>query len=208
MNSLHQPPVVRYRPDVFGFPDRLRTRIRYSDIFSITSIAGVVGRQLYRWNSTFDPDFTNVGHQPLYRDTYATIYNSYAVISSTAHVRIMNVSTTAPFAIGCVTEDDSTTSTTVDTLVEMSHGVSKLLSPLAGSSSNTSFNLKWSCAHNLGIDPFTSQTYKTAVGSNPSEESYLVIWVATADASTASVTMQIVLEQEVLWTELQTPVQS
>lgn len=37
--------------------------------------------QIYRLNSIFDPDLTNLGHQPYGRDTYATLYNRYRVDS-------------------------------------------------------------------------------------------------------------------------------
>jgi len=184
------------------------TRLRYSDVFAMTSLLGVLGKQVYRWNSTFDPDLTNVGHQPLYRDTYASIYDQYSVVSAKAHIRLMNYNATAPFAVGCVTDDDATAASNLNVLTEQSHGMSRLLSPLSGNASNVSFDVTWDCGRILGIDPFASETYKTAVGSNPTEESDLIIWVQTLDGSTALVAMQIVLEQEVLWTELQTPVQS
>jgi len=196
---------VRYTPSVFGFPDKLVTKLRYCDHFFLTSTSGAQGLQVYRWNSTFDPDFTNTGHQPLYRDTYASIYNHYAVISATAKIQIVNAVTTVPFLVGVVTDDDTSITSTANTVREMSHSQSFELSPLSGSDSNHTFYMSWDCQQILGIDPYASETYKTPTGSNPDETSFLYTYAYTTDASTNSVLFSIELVQTVLWTELLTP---
>jgi hypothetical protein len=200
--------VIRFTPTVYGFPKSLQTRLRYSDVFTITSSAGAVGKQVYRWNSTFDPDLTNVGHQPLYRDSFAGIYDQYAVVKAKATIRILTADATAAFAVGCVTDDDGTTSASVNTLSEQNTGHVDIISPLSGSHSYTVFTPTWSAHQDLNINPYTSETYKTAVGSDPTEISTLLIWAATVGGSSATITMQIVLEQEVVWTELTTPTAS
>ncbi len=203
--ETHRPPIVKYSPNVFGFPQRLMTKLRYCDTFPITSTLGAQGLQSYRWNSTFDPDMTGTGHQPLYRDTYAGIYDHYAVVRARATVRILNAVTTVPFLVGIVTDDDGTPSASANTISEMSTAQTRLISPLSGSMSNVTLTATWDCVKVLGIDPYTSQTYKTAVGSNPTEDSTLSIFCYTTDGSTNSIVFQIVLEQDVLWTELTTP---
>lgn len=196
--------IVRYTPDVFGFPDRILTKLRYVDNFPITSTSGGQGLQVFRWNSTFDPDQTGTGHQPLYRDTYATVYNHYAVVRARARVEFVNAVTTVPFVVGCVTDDDGSVSSSVNTISEHSHAQTRMISPLSGSLSNHVIEMTWDCKKVLNIDPFASETYKTAVGSNPDEISTLAIFVYTTDASTNSCNFRIILEQEVLWTELAT----
>lgn len=196
--------IVRFTPNVFGFPDRILTRLRYVDNFPITSTSGAQGLQVYRWNSTFDPDQTGTGHQPLYRDTYATIYNHYAVVRAHARIEFVNAVTTVPFVVGCVTDDDGSVSSSANTVAEHNHAVSRFISPLSGSVSNHVIEMDWECKKILNIDPFSSETYKTAVGSNPDEISTLAIFVYTTDASTNSMNFRITLTQEVLWTELAT----
>jgi hypothetical protein len=205
-NNLQNPPVVRFTPNVYGFPDRLLTQLRYSDVMNITGTAGAVGFQNFRWNSTFDPDITNTGHQPLYRDVYAAIYDSYAVIRSRARITIENTSTTYSVVCGAVIDDDSSPTTNFNILMEQNHGVRHLLTPLAGSKSSVTFDMTWDCKQILGIDPYTSQAYKTASTSNPTEASTLSIWMINQDG-TNTVTVQGIIElvQEVLWTELSTP---
>jgi hypothetical protein len=163
---------------------------------------------VYRWNSTFDPNQSGGGHQPLYRDTYAGVYDHYSVISARAIIEITNQGSVGSIC-GTLTDDDGTTSTTFQTLMEQSHGQSAQITPLTGSRSDVTFICTWNCKNVLGIDPFASETYKAAVGSDPTEESELLIWGIPDDgSSTNTLSVTITLEQEVLWTELTTPTQS
>lgn len=190
-----------------GFPDRLVTKLKYHTLGTLTSTSGAVGTYQWRWNSTFDPDITNTGHQPLYRDTYASLYDQYAVVSASAIIKVVNTNT-APFICGVVTDDDASPSTNLDTLCEQNHGEHTLLPPQTGALSAHTFRVKWNCKSVLGIDPFSSELYKTAVGSNPTEQSDLTLWAATSDASTNTLLFEATIVQEVLWTELSTPTQS
>jgi len=189
----------------YGFPNTLITKIRYYDTYTVAITAGNVGKQVMRWNSTFDPDFTNTGHQPLYRDTYAGIYDHYSVISAAAVVKVISVSTTAPLLVGCVTDDDSSASTLPTTLAEQNSGEHTILPPLAGSLSSVTFKPTWDCERVLGISPYTTESYKTAVGANPTEESYLHIWATTLDSSSATLYVGVEMVQTVMWSELTTP---
>jgi hypothetical protein len=190
-----------------GFPDQIISTVVYHTQGSLNSAVGAVAADDYRWNSTFDPDQTLGGHQPLYRDTFAAIYDHYAVISAVAVVKFVNTSS-AVFNCGAVTDDDFTNSTTVDTLCEQTHGVHAMLPALTGSLSSHTFRLTWDCKKVLNIDPFTSETYKTAVTSNPAEESSLTIWASDAQGGTNAIFYDTTIYYRVLWTELTTPTQS
>jgi hypothetical protein len=189
----------------FGFPEKLICKLRYVDHYALQISSGSIAKQVMYLNSTFDPDNTGTGHQPMYRDQYAAIYDQYAVIRTKAVVKFINTDTDTIIVCGMVIDDDNSTSASVTTLCEQSQGQYTILPPLAGSLSSHTFNWLWDCKKHLGIDPFTSQTYKTAVGSNPSEVTSLLIWASNFDASTLAVTIEVTLEQEVLWTELTTP---
>ncbi len=204
-----RPPVIRYTPAVFGFPERLLTKLRYAQALNIGNTVGALNFQSFRWNSIFDPDYTNAGHQPLYRDTYAAIYDHYAVVRARAKITFNNNNTATPYVVGVVTDDDSTPSSTYTTLIEQSTGMSASLNAVYGSTSSKTFVMTWDCAKVLNINPFTDETYKTAIGSNPTEESYLHCWAIPYDgSSTASIQVFCELEFQVLWTELATPTQS
>ena len=205
---VHAPPIVRYTPNVFGFPDRLETRLRYCDYHNLTSTSGSLAKIVYRWNSTFDPNQSGVGHQPLYRDIYAGIYDQYAVIDAYVKVTIVNPGTVSTL-VGLITDDDSTTSTTFQTLMEQSHGTSAELGPVSSSKSEIVLSKRWLASEILNIDPYTDSTYKTAVGSDPTEGSIFTVWAIPVDgSSTNQLNVTIELIQKVLWTELSTPTQS
>lgn len=207
--NLLYPKLMALPPLVNGFPEKMYTKLRYVDFYAITSSAGSTAKQLMNINSTYDPDQSGVGHQPLYRDTYASIYDQYAVVKATARVTFNSNATTSAMVCGVVIDDDSTTSTTITTLLEQNNGKSLLIAQSTGSLSNRTISVEWSAQQHLNIDPFTSQTYKTAVGSNPSELSTLLIYAAPADGqSTTTTVVMVELEQWVLFTELTTPVGS
>lgn len=209
LQTTHTPPVVRYSPNVFGFPDRLLAKLRYSDIVFTTHSSGALAKQLFRLNSIHDPDYTGTGHQPLYHDTYGGVYDHYAVVSSRARITAYTSHASIGSLVGLLIDDDLTTSSTFQTLMEQSHGLTKLLTPLSGSASETTFNITWSAAKFLGIDPFSSLTYKTAIGANPSEESLMVLWSIPVDGSTTmTINWKVEIEYDVLFTELSTPLQS
>lgn len=200
--------VNRFAYPIYGFPDKMRAQIRYCDSFGISSITGAIGKQLYRANSLYDPDYTNTGHQPLYYDTYAAIYDHYSVIKSHITVEFINTNTST-WVAGLVIEDDATTTSTVDTLFEQNHGVSKSLTPLSGSFSKAVFKSTFDAKKILGIDPFNTQGYKTGVASNPTEESYFLVWGADLLGSgTTYIQMKVEIVFDVLFSELSTPNQS
>jgi hypothetical protein len=121
----------------------------------------------------------------------------------------MNYNTGVGVICGVTTDDDSSTSTNYNTLTEQNHGISKFLTPLSGSMSEGTFTPTWSCAKVLSVDPFVDVVYKTPVGTNSSLESYLVCWALPTDgASTIATNWQVVLEQQVLWSDLSTPIAS
>jgi len=160
-------------------------------------------------NSTYDPDATGVGHQPLYRDTYAAIYDQYAVISADVKVTFVSNALTSAMLVGYLIDDDVSNSTSINTLCEQNNGESFLIPNSTGSMNTRSFMYHWDAEKILKIDPFASETYKTPVGSNPTEQSTLLLWAAPADSqSTTTTTVHLELEQLVLWTELATPIQS
>jgi len=168
--------------NIFGFPDVLVTRLRYSDVYILTSTANAAAKQIMRMNSLFDPDFSNVGHQPLWLDQYDPIYQRYTVLGSKMHVEfawVPNTSSTAqpstPIVVGLIGDNDSTSSATVSTLMETSTGTSCLLSQ----DQTKSLTLTYSPEINLGLDN-GDDTVGAAVSGNPSQAWFGTIYAAEA----------------------------
>lgn len=206
--SPSPPTLALGRKLVYGFPPQMLTRLRYVDTYTVSSVAGSIGKQVMYLNSTFDPDNSGTGHQPLYRDTYAAIYDQYAVVATKLTATFV-INSTQAMLCGAVVDDDNTTSTTANTLMEQNLGRHKLVSQATGSPNTWTVTINWDCQRDLGIDPYASESYKTAIGANPTELVSLLLWAQPADlAATTTSFVNVELEQTVLWTELTTPTSS
>jgi len=166
MDAAHRPPRLRLERNVFGFPKRLVTKLRYAagEGLFMSSVTGSVAKYVFSCNSIFDPDRTSTGHQPLYHDTYQAIYDHYAVIESKITYRFVNNNASSYFNAGCVIEDDSGGSSVADTIIEQSTGRTTFLGPLASSHSFYTGTKTWNCMRDLNIDPYTSEQYKANFG--------------------------------------------
>lgn len=208
------PPIVNLQRGMynrtFGFPDRIITRLRYDNVGSFTSTTGAIAKQVYRMNSLFDPDKTGGGHQPLYYDQLNTVYDQYAVIKSRIrHTLVAKENNTVPWIVGTCGDDDGTTSTTFQTLMEKSHGHTRVLGLPTSGNDIQSLSDKFNCRKMLTIDPFTSETYKTAVGSDPTEEWDNLVWALPLDgATTETLYVKTEIIFTVLFTELKDVAQS
>lgn len=192
---------------IYGFPNSIITKLRYYDCFNQTSTLGGVARNLWRANSIFDPDQTNAGHQPMYRDQWATIYNHYVVIGSKITVTFVPTSATVPMVCGVAGDDDSSTSTTPQTLVEQNNSKHVVIGT-TGSEPKT-VTMTFEPVDAFGVDTKDDGRSLTATGSNPFEEWYFCTYAFTLDgASTATVGMAVEIEYTVKFAELVTPTQS
>jgi len=72
-------------------PDRIQTSMPYGEMIE-RAPAATTDLYTFRLNSTFDPDLTGTGHQPLGRDQLASVlYNRYRVLSAKAHVSFNSI---------------------------------------------------------------------------------------------------------------------
>jgi len=60
-------------------PPSITVNMRYSDTQNLVNTSGVYTYNVYRMNSTFDPDYSGAGHQPYGRDQLAALYTKYRV---------------------------------------------------------------------------------------------------------------------------------
>lgn len=197
-------------PLEYGFPNSIITKLRYNDYFSFTSTTGGVGLNIWRANGIFDPDYTNIGHQPLYRDTYAGIYDFYTVLGSKITVHYQSESATVGALIGIVGSDTPTLSTTINTLCEMNNTVSELIGSVNAGGKN--LFMTYSPMEQLGSNVKDDNSTMTSVGADPTSGEgtfYYGVWVASADgSSTVKVTVKIQIEYTVKFTYLSKPVQN
>jgi len=192
---------------IFGFPNTIISKLRYCSFVALTSTTGSIGTNILAANGIFDPDISGTGHQPLYRDTYAGIYDQYIVLGAKVTARFQPRTTDKAFCVGIVGDDDTTFSTTIETRCEQNNSVWALTgTPHYGPVTLTA---TFSPEEMFGIAAKDDGSSQTAVGSNPSELFCWALWATVVDnVSTAVIDVWYEIDYTVKFTELQTPTQS
>ncbi len=179
--------------------------MRYCDTITITCTSGAIGKYVFRVNDLYDPDVTGTGHQPLYRDSFASIYDFYVVTKSHSKITFSNTSA-VPVHCGVTLEDDNTSSTSINVLMEQNTSKHKMLPPQTGSLSSHTFQIPFDSKKFLGWDPMASETAKTNWPNSPNVPVYMVLFIQPVDASTtATYYCNVEIDFEVYCTDLQTP---
>lgn len=186
----------------FGFPDRLSTKLIYGDVITLTVPAGGLASNTFRLNSLYDPDLTNVGHQPQWFDQLANVYQRYRVkgskITVTFTTGFESTSTTfaGPWMCGVTTSATSTlNASSYQTLTEDANSVSTMMGSKNGGNNVKTLSNTFTPMRDLGIDSY-DDTLAAATSSNPVSMFYGHVWIKDAYQSTnaAYATIQIKIE--------------
>lgn len=192
---------------IFGFPNNIITKLRYCDSFNLTCTSGARALNVFAANGIFDPDITGVGHQPMWRDNYAAIYDQYMVIGSKITVKFANTSTTVPALCGVVGDDDTSISANVDSLMELNNSVHSLASCAGGNV--VTLTQTFEPMKMFGVNAKDDGTIATSITANPTEIWCFGVWVASADqASTCTVSVSVEIDYTVKFTEVGTATQN
>lgn len=165
--------------------------LKYTELYPDVSLGGSLKwYKQFRPNSIYDPNYSDVGHQPLGRDLLAAIYQHYRVLKaeftcsfSPAGKRAADNVFVHSYIVGdLVGTGQTTTPTSVQTLGECKRGRCWLVSAEDTVS-------KWvrtiypglldETIDTNGITDAAQQSMWTPIGSNPAEEQYYTIMVNT-----------------------------
>ena len=183
---------------VWGFPKNIVTKIKYCQINSLASTSGAVNYNVFRANSIFDPDQTGTGHQPMFNDNYATIYNNYRVLGSTIKCTFTPLtesfdvagpssSKLGPWYIGINgTNSTSSYSATPETRWEANDSSFAVLNTRTGADGVMTLTETYSPVETLGR-PASDDVVSGVTNANPSQQWYWQPWFADASGSTSSV---------------------
>lgn len=172
-------------PLEWGFPNSIITTLRYCDISRKTITDGATTSSLYRANGLYDPDYTNTGHQPMYRDTWADIYDYYTVLGSKITVHFKNQSATINAVVGLQGSDTASLTSEVTSWMEQNNGVHAMLGNI--NTEGVTLTMTYSPAENLGADMKDDQSSLVSTGSDPgSQQAYYfgILYAGVGNQST------------------------
>lgn len=177
------------------FPAQGKFKLRFSALPIVTAGAsGLPGYYTFRANSIYDPDYSQVGHQPYGHDTLATIYNHYVV--DRARITVTPIDNISGFIYGIATTDDPNSIADVDSVREQK-GVT-----YAVGNTQASVNPQIVATYNrwsqwpMPVD--TSSTF----GTNPSEQIYFRIFTQNFGSQSTSKRFMVSIEYDCSMYEL------
>jgi len=187
----------------YGFPDKFKTKLRYCQSSYWDSGLGLNASNTFRLNSVYDPDFSGIGHQPMYHDTLALIYGKYRVTKAVITVKFAAVNPPAlvgtnygPTVVGLVCSNSSSfVSSTVDQRMEQNDNSSKILQAKGGGNEVVTCRQTYYPGRDLGngaIDDSGSGSF----GNNPAQVYYCHAFKTDQSAAT-SIQFYTTIEYEV-----------
>lgn len=186
-------------------------QLEYADLFTLTSgNAGLTSatEQQFRLNSVFDPDLTNVGHQPNHFDQWAAMYNKYCVTGCSFQITLYDGSEDNMLFVFAVSPPNDATgisSALPMTLYERQNA--EVHGPLKNGTSGQN----WQIAQSVNFPRVTGLTsrqmlqednYQALISANPTNQIILRTACASGVGSdTKTLKMQIKLKYTVKFWE-------
>lgn len=172
-------------PPMLGFVDLV-----YGDQKGLTAAnaTGAYGSEhLFRLNSLFDPDQTNIGHQPIGYDQITPIYGSYKVYAVSGTIEFRDPQTTTMYYGIAIQSHNDTFSFPGNTMTRTMEipGIQAgwLQSSTGGAVTRATFQIKlWELEGLTFLQYDGEENFGAAVGSNPSLVAALRIAVGDAAA--------------------------
>lgn len=186
-----------------GFPKKMLVTHRYFDNESINATSGAFSKLVISCNGMYDPNITSAGHQPMYFDQLAALYNHYTVIGSKINIKVVPGSTSQPaFCIGVFLNDDHLTTPT--NFINMNENtLSKYVIVPAGANNTYTLKQNWSAKKFFGGSVLASDDLKGSAASNPAEQTHYTIYMQSCDQlSTSAAFVEITVEYIAIWKEL------
>lgn len=187
-----------------GFPKQLTIKHRYVDRTTIACTAGAFANYKFRCNGMFDPNHSGTGHQPMYFDQLAALYNHYTVTKSKIKVSFGNLDLTgATVGVGIYIDDDtSSIPTTFESSMEQS---SATFTTVGGATSEPrSITKYWNAVQAFGPNPMANDNLQGNGTTDPTEQQIFVLCCQPIQTASSTVNIGVLVEIEytATWDEL------
>lgn len=201
-HEAHMMPGIRHQRLQWGFPKSLISTLRYCDTITMASTTGAIVKQVFCANGIYDPDTTGVGHQPMWRDNFANVYNNYVVLGSKITVHYTSRSTDKSWIVGIISDDGVTISSTLSTIMESNNSVWTVHG--TSHAGPTKLSHVYEPLADIGIDAKDDgDMNQTTMGANPVQVWSYIVYVAPIDgASTSTLDLAVQIEYTVKFNEL------
>lgn len=169
---------------VAGFPNKLRTKLRYVESIAANPTATTVAGGSYKLNGLLDPTVAVGGHQPLGFDNYMAVYGRFEVIKANIKWSLINA-TDNHMLIGFVIADSTQTfPSSPNVLMEMGKNCVYRLCHGSGSSLQIMpyVQRSYDIAKELGI-ALGDDTLRGNASNDPGSGLYANCFVGTIDGS-------------------------
>lgn len=182
-----------------GFPAVYKSRLVYSDVFTLTGTTGAQNTHKLNFNGLFNPDLDATGHQPLYFDQLMALYDHYKVLSCRVMAEVVpNAASEESFIIGLVKDDNN--SPTTDVLANMEYGTTRLVADSA--TTPIKLRLNWNLSKTFGKAQVGADKFSGTVGTNPAELTQFYFFVrATDSGSSVTAAIRIKIEYTAIFYE-------
>lgn len=186
-----------------GFPNKLFTRLKYVEHFTLTATNGVLNTYRFCANGCYDPNITGTGHQPMYFDQYSALYDHFVVLGSKIKVKAGYTSsgnTNAQVAVAVMSNDNASHSLTDISGVTEQSQVSRsvLLDPFNTKTITKSYSAKRVYGGNI----LSQDNLRGSATANPTETWYYDFMYQGIGGANASITLYVEIDYYVCWTEL------
>lgn len=174
-------------------PDRYVTTMRYSEGITFSCSSANVLYSYSLQSSIYDPDLTAAGHQPLWRDQYAAMFNRYRVFGIKYQVYCKNTNVAQLTVLAAQHSSSSTTDTSFNLLLERGTARYKFLDSNNSQSNYFGGYLSVPKVYGMSRTQFQADDgFDAAIGADPSKLAYLHLYALTRNTS-ADVNCQIIL---------------
>jgi len=167
-----------------GFADTLFVQLNYVESLNLSNGSPRI-QYTFRGNSLFDPDYTGTGHQPMYFDQYAAIYQRYRVLGSSIRVDCINAQGLSACYFIMFPNTEIATLTSIPLALEQSRARAANIMPIAGGGPAARYQQYCSTRKACGLTKgeFYDDTYSSTVGNNPNQIWYWNLFWETTDSS-------------------------
>lgn len=175
-------------PDLF--PEKKAVTLVYCQQGVLSPASSGLGAvQVFRANSLYDPDLSGVGHQPRYRDIMASVYERYAVESSSIEVCFWAPGSSSAGQCNVYVTlrpsdtDDPSTASSWETIEENGAIRTKPLGARDGGHDVTKCYQRYSARAMFGSSAMGEDDLSALFGANPSKSPIFAIGVCPINPS-------------------------